>query len=253
LDFCTRPSDRTNAQPGIKIQASWTGVLGRAVNPNLLATYRDDGGSRGLSPFFEHLEVKLAYRSFRRVGVTFIVGCVLAIGGVNVGAAATKEEVAHCRAIEQPSERLDCFKSLKRDAKAKIEHPLTKRDPTDATNDDSKPTTDDSKRSPPPDDPVTTGSINRLAPGQPLCTDRDALGAMILAGLLTSDPAKAATIGCQSVPDDAKFELLERSPSIFPFMRIIRVKVTSRTKPDLASGFTIELGSDDRTPLKATQ
>jgi hypothetical protein len=198
-------------------------------------------------------ERALAYNRSFTIGAVFISGCVLAIAGVNIATAATKEELANCRAIGQLSERLDCFKRLKRSAKAKIEHSPTKRDPTDATNDDSKPTTDDSKRSPPPDDPVTTGSINRLAPGQPLCTDRDALGAMILAGLLTSDPAKAATIGCQSVPDDAKFELLERSPSIFPFMRIIRVKVTSRTKPDLASGFTIELGSDDRTPLKATQ
>jgi hypothetical protein len=183
-------------------------------------------------------------------------GCLLAIAGVNLAAAATKQEVANCRAIEQPSERLDCFKSLKRSAKAKIEHSPTKRDPTGATNDDSQPTTDDSKRSPPPDDPTTTGSINRLsfAPGQPLCTDRDALGAMILAGLLTSDPAKAATIGCQSIPEDAKLELLERSPSIFPFMRIIRVKVTSALKPDLASGFTIELGPlPNDGPLKATQ
>jgi hypothetical protein len=65
---------------------------------------------------------------------------------------------------------------------------------------------------------------------------------MILAGLLTSNPTEAATRGCQTIPDDAKLELLERSPSVFPFMRVIRVKVTSPTQPDLTSGFTIETG-----------
>jgi hypothetical protein len=58
---------------------------------------------------------------------------------------------------------------------------------------------------------------------------------MIVAGLLTSDPR-------QAIPDDAKLELLERSPSAFPFMRTIRVKITSPTQPDLTLGFTIELG-----------
>ena len=72
--------------------------------------------------------------------------------------------------------------------------------------------------------------------------DREALGLMIVAGALTSDPTKGATRGCQIIPDDAKLELLERSPSVFPFMRTIRVKVTSPTQPDLTSGFTIEMG-----------
>jgi hypothetical protein len=60
--------------------------------------------------------------------------------------------------------------------------------------------------------------------------------------LLTSNPAEAATLGCQAIPDDAKLELLERYPSVFPFMRMIRVKVTSPAQPDLTSGFTIEMG-----------
>jgi hypothetical protein len=94
------------------------------------------------------------------------------------------------------------------------------------------------------DDPVTTSSIDRLsfAHDRPLCTDRDALAAMILAGLLTSDPSQADTPGCQTIPEDAKLELLERSPSVFPFMRMVRVKVISPTHPDLTSGFTIEIG-----------
>jgi hypothetical protein len=166
---------------------------------------------------------------------------VLAIAGSTIGAAATKEEVAHCRAIDKLSERLDCFKSLRRSPKAQAK---TEHAPQATAVDAAKSKTDDATRSPSADDPATTGSIDHLsfAPGQPLCVDRDALAAMILAGLLTSDPTKAATRGCQSIPDDAKLELLERSPSVFTFMRMIRVKVRSATQSDLTSGFTIEMG-----------
>ena len=97
--------------------------------------------------------------------------------------------------------------------------------------------------SPTPDDPATTSSIDRLSvAGQPLCVDAEALAAMVLAGLLTSDPTKAATDGCQTLPGDAKLELLERYPSVFPSIRIVRVRVTSPTQPDLTFGFTIETG-----------
>jgi hypothetical protein len=64
---------------------------------------------------------------------------------------------------------------------------------------------------------------------------------MIVVGLLTSDSSQALTPGCQAIPDDAKLELVERSPSAFPFMRTIN-KVTCPTQPDLTSGFTIEMG-----------
>jgi hypothetical protein len=97
--------------------------------------------------------------------------------------------------------------------------------------------------SPTPDDPATTSSIDRLSvAGQPLCVDAEALAAMVLAGLLTSDPTKAATDGCQTLPGDAKLTLLERYPSVFPSIRIVRVRVTSPTQPDLTFGFTIETG-----------
>ena len=97
--------------------------------------------------------------------------------------------------------------------------------------------------SPTPDDPATTSSINRLSvAGEPLCVDAEALAAMVLSRLLTSDPTKAATDGCQTLPGDAKLELLERYPSVFPFIRIVRVRVTSPTQPDLTFGFTIETG-----------
>ena len=169
-------------------------------------------------------------RSFRTTGVALIAVCMLAIASATIGAAATKEDIAHCRAIEQLPERLGCFKSLKRAARPKMEHAPIKHETIN-------PNTDDPGRSPPSNDPASSGSIDHLtvAPGRPLCTDRDALAAMVLAGLLTSDPTKAASLGCQPIPDDARLEILERSPSV-------RVKVTSPTQPDLTSGFTIEIG-----------
>jgi hypothetical protein len=166
---------------------------------------------------------------------------MLATVCIIIAAAATKEDVAHCRTIEKLSERLDCFKSLKPSSKAqtKFEHA-----PSAPAVDATKSKRGDAMGFPSSDNPAITGSIAHLsfAPGQPLCVDRDALAAMILAGLLTSNPTEAATHGCQAIPDDAKLELLERSPSVFPFMRIIKVKVTSSTLPDLSSGFTIEMG-----------
>jgi hypothetical protein len=118
-------------------------------------------------------EQSLAYiRSARTIGVAVIAGCVLAVATATIADAATKEEVAHCRAIQQLAERLDCFKSLKRGPKAKMEHA-----PSTTADDTTKPKADDPKLSPSSDDPATTGSINRLSfvPGQPLCVDRDAL------------------------------------------------------------------------------
>ena len=97
--------------------------------------------------------------------------------------------------------------------------------------------------SPTPDDPATTSSIDRLSvAGQPLCGDTEALAVMLVAGLLTSNPENAATGGCRTLPEDAKLELLERYPSVFPSIRIVRVRVTSPTQPDLTFGFTIETG-----------
>ena len=97
--------------------------------------------------------------------------------------------------------------------------------------------------SPTPDDAATTSSLDRLSvAGQPLCVDTEALTAMLVAGLLTSNPKNAATHGCQTLPEDAKLEVRERYPSAFPSIRIVRVRVTSPTQPDLTFGFTIEMG-----------
>ena len=255
-----------------------------------------------------------------------IAGFMLAIASPIIASAATLEEVAHCRAIPQLAERLNCFKALTPGPRAKTEGatPSKKKDarssemkdtararakraaplatpakteqltPAPANRDEAPPAkteqatpapanreeappaksdettlgktdeatpaktdeaapagtetstksnTGEALFSPAPDDPATTSSIDRLSvAGQPLCVDAEALAAMILAGLLTSDPTKAATHGCQSLPGDAKLEVLERYPSVFPSIRIVRVKVTSSTQPDLMFGFTIEMG-----------
>ena len=251
-------------------------------------------------------------------GVIGIAGFILAIASPTIPSAATIEEVAHCRAIPQLAERLNCFKSLKpgpraktRDAApakvqnagpskmkdaagvkmkpaapakteqaapaktvqaepakteqaapAKIEQaapakteqaaPAKTEQAAPASTEEiapaksektSKSKPDEALSSPTPDDPATTSSIDRLSvAGQPLCVDAEGVAAMIFAGLLTSDPTKAATDGCQTLPGDAKLTLLERYPSVFPSIRIVRVRVTSPTQPDLTFGFTMETG-----------
>src|SRR5262245_34150418 len=51
-----------------------------------------------------------------------IAGFMLATLSPTIAAAATIEEVAHCRAIAQLTERLNCFKSLKPGPRAKTEN-----------------------------------------------------------------------------------------------------------------------------------
>jgi hypothetical protein len=68
----------------------------------------------------------------------------------------------------------------------------------------------------------------------------DALAAMLAAGVLASSPSEATTNGCQTIPEDAKVELLESYPSGLRFLRVIRVKVTSPAPPGSTVGFTIE-------------
>ena len=255
-----------------------------------------------------------------------IAGFTLAIVSPTIASAATIEEVAHCRAIPQLAERLNCFKSLKPGPRAKTEDaapaknrdagsskvkdaarakaeqaaPAKTKQPAPAETEQAAPAKTEQPApakteqpapakteqpapakteqpapakteqaapanmeqaaptkvetrtksnagealfSPTPDDPATTSSIDRLSvAGQPLCGDTEALAVMLVAGLLTSNPENAATGGCRTLPEDAKLELLERYPSVFPSIRIVRVRVTSPTQPDLTFGFTIETG-----------
>ena len=211
----------------------------------------------------------------RRTNIIVIAAFMLTIASPTIAAAATIEEVTHCRAIQQRAERLDCFKSLKPGPRAKTSAAApakteaaapapAKTGPTPAPVNTEPAAPAKPEQAVPTNieeaapaklenltkskigeasDPATTSSIDRLSvAGQPLCVDTDALAAMLIAGLLTSNPKKAATNGCQTLPEDAKLKLLERYPSVFPSMRIVRVKVTSPTQPDLTFGFTIEMG-----------
>lgn len=166
-----------------------------------------------------------------------VLGYTLAVANPTVSIAATKEEVAHCRAIEQRAERLDCFKSLKQGPESKTRAPATE---------DAAPTkagkTENGNGFSTSNDPAITSSIERfsLPPGLPVCVDTDALAAMLTASLLTSDATKIDTVGCRVPPADTKLEVLERRPSVFPSLRVVKVKVTSPTLPNLTSGYTIE-------------
>ena len=94
-----------------------------------------------------------------------------------------------------------------------------------------------------PDDPASTSSIDHpsVTPGRPLCVDQDSLAAMLVAGVLASSPAQVTTNGCQTIPEDAQVELLQRYPSGLNFLRAAKVKVTSPTHPDPAVGYTVEI------------
>jgi hypothetical protein len=94
------------------------------------------------------------------------------------------------------------------------------------------------------DDPATTSAIDHpgAAVGQPLCVDRDALAAMLVAGMLASSPENATTNGCQIIPDDGQVEVVERYPSGFHFLRAVKVKVTAPSLPQPRIGYTIEIG-----------
>jgi hypothetical protein len=188
-----------------------------------------------------HLEnaVSICVSHVRTVSVAVGVAILLAMGGPTIAPAATKEEVSRCRAIWHHIRRRDCFESLKEVPKAKTEDPpkaKTEEAPKAKTGNTSSPAV--------PDDPAATTSIDHLsaAPSQPLCVDRDALAAMLVAGVLASSPTEVTTNGCQTIPEDAKVELLERYPSALHFLRVIKVKVISPAQPDSTVGFTIETG-----------
>jgi hypothetical protein len=223
----------------------------------------------------------------RLIGVAFVAWYLMATVSVGVADAATIKEVVHCRAIVHRSKMIACFKALKRrPAKAEDAAPTdaegaapAKKDetgsattegaaPTDtegaawSRRDDKPPAT--AETAPPnvvppssSDELITTSSIDspKAPSDRPLCVDRDALAGMLVAGLLTSDPALAVARGCQALPSDAKIQVVERYPAVFSFMRMIAVKVMSPTRPDLGIGFTIEVDppANDGSSHKAPQ
>jgi hypothetical protein len=156
---------------------------------------------------------------------TMSIAILFLVGSPIIARAATIEEVERCRAIRYYIQRWDCFKSLK-----------AKREDTP-----SPIIRDEQKK--PPGDPASPSSIDHLSvtPGEPLCVDQDSLAAMLVAGMLAANAAQAVTIGCQTIPEDAQVELLQRFPSGFQFLRIVKVKVTSPSQPDPTVGYTVEI------------
>jgi hypothetical protein len=201
--------------------------------------------------YFPLREMSLA----KAVSVVISAGTLLLIGSNIIAQAATLEEVARCRGIQISSERWQCFKSL---SAPKRNVTKTKRDDTPKAHGKDAPKTEDVPKAKSedvpaaasrsqqeaPDDPESTSSINRLraASGQPLCIDQDSLAAALIAGVLASSPAETTTNGCQTIPEDAEVEVIERFPSGFQFLRVVKVKVTSRTQPEPLAGYTIDIG-----------
>jgi hypothetical protein len=84
------------------------------------------------------------------------------------------------------------------------------------------------------DDRASTSSIDRLnvATGQPVCVDQDALSAAFVAAVVIGTrPEQIARYGCHMIPKDGQVEILQRFPSGFQFLRLVKVNVTSPSQP----------------------
>ena len=179
-----------------------------------------------------------------KVAIVAIASVILfSIGSAPIGGAATIEEVAHCRAIQINKERVACFDALKAQRGATPPQAQRGATPPQAQRGATPPPVPPVVREPARDDPDTTSAIDHLSamPGQPLCVDREALAAMLVAAMLASSPTQATTNGCQTIPDDAQLEILERYPSGLHFLQVTKVKVTSPKLPDPTVGFTVEI------------
>jgi signal transduction histidine kinase len=66
---------------------------------------------------------------------------------------------------------------------------------------------------------------------------REALGGVHLDTKLRAD----IRYGCHMIPKDAQVEILQRFPSGFQFLRLVKVNVTSPSQPDSTVGYTFEI------------
>ena len=215
------------------------------------------------------------------VSVAISATLLLLIGSPIIARATTIEEVARCRAIQIKRQQWDCFKYLeapkqnapkaKRDEtrqpqkedvpKVKTEDvPKVKTEhvPKVQTEDVPEVTTEDipkvKSEDPQPvhlgslqtasDDRASTSSIDRLnvATGQPVCVDQDALSAAFVAAVVIGTrPEQIARYGCHMIPKDGQVEILQRFPSGFQFLRLVKVNVTSPSQPVSTVGYTFEI------------
>jgi hypothetical protein len=213
-------------------------------------------------------------------GMAIVSSALPLIASPSITRAATIEEVARCRAMQINRERWDCFKALKsprrNTAKAKRDDrspsqgeaapapkpediPPTKSEdaPTkgDVSNtktedvpipksEDASPAASQEAREPASDDPVSTSSIDHssVLSGQIVCADQDSLLAAFVAGVaLGTDSSRLVRYGCQTIPTDAQVEVLQRFPSSFPFVRLVKVNVTFAAQPNSRVGYTFEI------------
>ena len=94
------------------------------------------------------------------------------------------------------------------------------------------------------DDRASTSSIDRLnvAADQPVCADQDALAAAFFAAVVIgARPEQIASYGCRMIPKDAQVEILQRFPSGFQFLQLVKVNVTSPSQPNSTVGYTFEI------------
>jgi hypothetical protein len=215
------------------------------------------------------------------VSVAISATILLLIGGTIIARAATIEEVARCRAIQIKKQQWDCFKSLKAPkqnapkAKSDDTRQSQKEDvpkgqtadvpkaktadvPKVQTEDVPKVKTEDVPKvksedlqpvhlgslQTASDDRASTSSIDRLnvATGQPVCVDQDALSAAFVAAVVIGTrPEQITRYGCHMIPKDAQVEVLQRFPSGFQFLRLVKVNVTSPSQPVSTVGYTFEI------------
>jgi hypothetical protein len=175
------------------------------------------------------------------MSATITASILLLIGSPLISQAATIEEVARCRAIQVNKERWDCFKALKAPKQKDHTPPSQTGDMTKSG--DASPAAPRGVQEAAPDDPASTSSIDHLsvAPGQPVCADQDSLGAALVAAVVLGTSPALARYGCHTIPKDAKVEILQRFPSGFEFLRVVKVNVTSPSQADATVGYTFEI------------
>lgn len=169
-----------------------------------------------------HRYVAIRQRAARACGNVVGVAILLAIVSPAI-AGPRAEALSHCKAIQDVVQRRDCFRSLNGKIQAAPPVPFVQNRGADNL--------------------PTTSAINHLnaAVGRPLCVDRDALAAMLMAGVLASSPEHVTTNGCQTISEDAEVEVLERYPSSFRFLRVVKAKVTTPSVSAPLVGYTIEV------------
>jgi hypothetical protein len=120
---------------------------------------------------------------------------------------------------------------------------VAKKDNDPKKSDDASPAAPGGVQEAAPGDPASTSSIDHLsvAPGQPVCPDQDSLGAALIAAVVLGTSPALAAYGCHTITKDAKVEVLERFPSGFEFLRVVKVNVTFPSEADATVGYTFEI------------